>query len=391
MSQGFTRGVPIDTDGTMATNSDLLVPSQAAVVSYVASQLATVPASVPPTRTISTTSPLTGGGDLSINRVLSIPAATTIIDGYLTSVDWTTFNNKVTSLSGGTGISIGGTTTVPIVTNTAPDQIVALTAGTGIGITGTYPNFTITNSSPSLGGTVTSVAALTLGTTGTDLSSTVANSTTTPVITLNVPTASATNRGALSSTDWSTFNGKADAALARIQSTFSNRVSGRYYGQDTNAAAATNIALATGTVYYTPIKVSGASLAIDQLAFNVAVTGTATEFRMAIYRDNGTSWLPDTVWVQTVSTAFSGTGAKTASISVNLSDSYNWFLAIQVNGSVTVTNINVASALTPWGTSAVSTVNATYLSNSMTYGSFLNNPTTSFVQGGPPRLMMRTL
>lgn len=57
-------------------------------------------------------------------------------------------------------------------------------------------------------GTVTSVAALTLGTTGTDLSSTVATGTTTPVITLNVPTASATNRGALSSTDWATFNGK---------------------------------------------------------------------------------------------------------------------------------------------------------------------------------------
>jgi hypothetical protein len=57
-------------------------------------------------------------------------------------------------------------------------------------------------------GTVTSVAALTLGTSGTDLSSTVANGTTTPVITLNVPTASATNRGALSSADWSTFNSK---------------------------------------------------------------------------------------------------------------------------------------------------------------------------------------
>lgn len=60
-------------------------------------------------------------------------------------------------------------------------------------------------------GTVTSVAALTLGTTGTDLSSSVATGTTTPVITLNVPTASATNRGALSSTDWSTFNAKESA------------------------------------------------------------------------------------------------------------------------------------------------------------------------------------
>jgi len=46
-------------------------------------------------------------------------------------------------------------------------------------------------------GSVTSVAALTLGTTGTDLSSTVANGTTTPVITLNVPDASATARGVI--------------------------------------------------------------------------------------------------------------------------------------------------------------------------------------------------
>ena len=84
---------------------------------------------------------------------LSIPVATASANGYLSSTDWTTFNNKGS-------------------------------------------------------GTVTSVAALTLGTTGTDLSSTVANGTTTPVITLNVPTASATNRGALSSADWSTFNSK---------------------------------------------------------------------------------------------------------------------------------------------------------------------------------------
>jgi hypothetical protein len=83
-----------------------------------------------------------------------------------------------------------------------------LTAGTGISITNGSGTITITNTSPSSGGTVTSVAALTLGITGTDLSSTVATGTTTPVITLNVPTASASNRGVLSSTDWSTFNGK---------------------------------------------------------------------------------------------------------------------------------------------------------------------------------------
>lgn len=57
-------------------------------------------------------------------------------------------------------------------------------------------------------GTVTSVAALTLGTAGTDVSSSVANGTTTPVITLNLPDASATARGVLTSTDWSAFNSK---------------------------------------------------------------------------------------------------------------------------------------------------------------------------------------
>jgi hypothetical protein len=68
-------------------------------------------------------------------------------------------------------------------------------------------------------GTVTSVAALTLGTSGTDLGSTVANGTTTPVITLNVPTASATNRGALSSTDWTTFNGKGSGTVTSVGGT----------------------------------------------------------------------------------------------------------------------------------------------------------------------------
>ena len=68
-------------------------------------------------------------------------------------------------------------------------------------------------------GTVTSVSALTLGTTGTDLSSTVATSTTTPVITLNVPTASATNRGALSSTDWTTFNNKGSGTVTSVSGT----------------------------------------------------------------------------------------------------------------------------------------------------------------------------
>ena len=118
-------------------------------------------------------------------------------NGWLSSTDWSTFNNKAPATSG-TSILYGNGT----------GGFSNVTIGSGISFAGG------TLSATGSGGTVTSVAALTLGTTGTDLSSTVANGTTTPVITLNVPTASATNRGALSSTDWSTFNGKQAALVS---------------------------------------------------------------------------------------------------------------------------------------------------------------------------------
>lgn len=53
---------------------------------------------VPETRTISTTSPISGGGDLSANRTISIAQATTSTDGYLSSNDWNTFNGKQAAL-----------------------------------------------------------------------------------------------------------------------------------------------------------------------------------------------------------------------------------------------------------------------------------------------------
>jgi hypothetical protein len=141
---------------------------------------------------------------------------------YVTAVSVATANGFAGTSSGGTtpvltlttsisGILYGNGTALAAATISAP---LAYSAGTlsitqsGASTNG-YLSSTDWNTFNNKGsGTVTSVAALTLGTTGTDLSSTVANSTTTPVITLNVPTASATNRGALSSTDWTTFNNK---------------------------------------------------------------------------------------------------------------------------------------------------------------------------------------
>jgi hypothetical protein len=49
---------------------------------------------VPNTRTVSTTSPLLGGGALSSNLSLSIQQANSVDSGYLSNVDWGTFNGK---------------------------------------------------------------------------------------------------------------------------------------------------------------------------------------------------------------------------------------------------------------------------------------------------------
>jgi hypothetical protein len=52
---------------------------------------------VPTTRTINTTAPLTGGGDLSADRTFAIPKATALVDGYLDHVDFASFLTSVTS------------------------------------------------------------------------------------------------------------------------------------------------------------------------------------------------------------------------------------------------------------------------------------------------------
>jgi hypothetical protein len=258
----------------------------------------------------------------STTGVITIPTNNTQI---------TNGSNYITlgSLSAGTGISYNNTTGV--ITNSLPDQTVALTASTGISVTGTYPNFTITNTSPSSGGTVTSVAALTIGTSGTDLSSSVATSTTTPVITLNVPTASASNRGALSSADWSTFNSKQGTITLTTTgtsgaATFSSNTLNipQYQGVLTNPVTG------TGTTNYLP-KFTGAST-----IGNSAITDDGTTVTLVSRALSGTS------------ASFSGniTASGTGNIVIQAASSNNFPLFQLVDSRVGGTTWNIEGGRT---------------------------------------------
>lgn len=132
--------------------------------------------------------PIAEGG-IAYAAVLKSVGSNSLILGTLSKAALTiNTSQQVTLAQGLTGttanftgqLTLGSTITNGTYTYTLPSATgtLALVGGAGVG-------------------TVTSVAALTLGTSGTDLSSTVANGTTTPVITLNVPDASATARGVI--------------------------------------------------------------------------------------------------------------------------------------------------------------------------------------------------
>lgn len=92
-------------------------------------------------------------------------------------------------------------------------------------------------------GTVTSVG-LTVGTAGTDIAVSGSPVTTSGSFTLDIPTASASNRGALSSSDWTTFNNKQSTGLSWLLAsggtlTADNTIGGSF-GIGFGAAPATN-------------------------------------------------------------------------------------------------------------------------------------------------------
>ena len=128
------------------------------------------------------TAPIASSGGTT--PAISIPKATGSVDGYLSAADWTTFNSKVTSVSGTTGriTSSGGTTpaidlasgivsagttgsstAIPVITVDTYGRVTNITTASNPQGTVTSVGGTGTVSGISLSGTVTSSGNLTLG------------------------------------------------------------------------------------------------------------------------------------------------------------------------------------------------------------------------------------
>jgi hypothetical protein len=174
------------------------------------------------TRSISTTAPLSGGGDLSLDRTISISKATTTVDGYLSATDWTIFNGKQAALGFTPANKAGDTFTGNIFasnlsgTNTGDESTASVKAklGAATSTTDGYLTFgdwiTFNAKQNAIGYTPANKAGETFtgSISATNLSNTNTGDETTVSIKTKLGSASSTIDGYLLATDWVIFNSK---------------------------------------------------------------------------------------------------------------------------------------------------------------------------------------
>jgi uncharacterized protein (DUF697 family) len=158
---------------------------------------------------IATTGPITGG-TITGSGTIGITQATTSTDGYLSSTDWNTFNNKQNTLTltttgnSGSATLVGATLNIPNYTLSGlggvPDSRTLTINGTSYDLSAnrTWSVGTVTSitfSGPLTGGTITGSG------------------------TVGITQATTSTSGYLSSTDWNTFNNKQNALTNPVTGT----------------------------------------------------------------------------------------------------------------------------------------------------------------------------
>jgi len=257
---------------------------------------------------------LSGTAPISYSAgVISISQATNVTNGYLTSTDWTTFNNKQAALSG-TGL-------------------VKSTAGS---ITYITDNSSSWNSGSAIANSLNGVSPINF------------NSITGAI---SISQANTSTNGYLSSTDWNTFNGKQNALTNPVTGTGTTN----YISKWTASGTIGNTSIYEGTSGYISIgntnstynlDVTGTGRFTSSLLANI-ITSTSTGSTQIFLKSTGGGSNRDWQWQTNETSAgdisllqSTTAGGSTYSRIFNLSPSG----AATFSSSVTALNLNAVSS-----------------------------------------------
>lgn len=277
-----------------------------------------------------------------------------------------TFGSIFTNTATTTQLAVTGISNNSIVKTNSLGQIVPAISGTDYQAPGTY----VLNIGPV--GQLQSNATITFAssTTGSDFSITGAANT----ITFNLPTASAVNRGLLSSTDWSTFNGKQAAGNYITALTGDGTASGPGSVAFTLATVNGNIGSFGGTNSIPTFTVNGKGLLTAAGAITPSIP--ASEITSGTF-GSGNYIFPAQLQVNSSTTlqnftALNSTTTNATSTSfaiTSLARPSGTVLAVDQNGSVIATTTGSGGSTSPGGSAGQLQYNAS--------GSFGGVATTS--------------
>lgn len=226
------------------------------------------------TRLISTTAPLTGGGDLSADRTLVIAKATSSVDGYLAATDFTTFSGKQSSTLTSAHLFVGNGSNVATDVAVSGDISLANTGAMTVSTVGSSTASNIHNAelAANAATNVNTVSTIVKRDGSGNFSAGTITATLTGNVTGNVSGTAANITGVLDPSNGGTGKANNTAATLTRVGNFDLSITCSA-GSSVTMPTAGTLATQAGTETLTNKTISGASNTITNVSLTTGVTG----------------------------------------------------------------------------------------------------------------------